>query len=733
MTRRFRLPRRRHLIAGLLAIILAGGVVIGFLGHSRPAIAGFGGSWPNPDCSYTSDGRCGNVGYFSGLQPFPQQSNNIAGVLPNVYNYTDEQNASYSGSWSFPGPGSPYYSTNGMTPGVAANNFIAFINFLLTGPNPLGCTLTNPSPAADFAVDGGTNPNAGCWRWRREKLGAAFLVLTMMGGKYTDYPGSAGPPADGPGFVFGNNVQTGFNAAVAAFPQWAQDVRQEDADGLVNWDMQRTFTAGTPDSTSIDFGHDVAQFENTIGQTNMTMDFHSAGGKEYIINRSCGNTWFRFTPPFPTLPVGFNMNLSATPVTAQVVPGQTGTISVSIKNTSGNGSASNPGRLQVQLPGANVTAPCGVSCSDANQQPLTFGDTGNGFSNTSGIGGVSGSNWFWNTTSFPDGTFSSAQLTFSVPAGAPPGGSITFDVYYNPGDQSGSTLHTTVTIAISSLRYPSVIGQGSDIHAGGGICSQPQSPGNIDTNVNAGSLGGYVVSASGTIGVIGTNNSAGDSSLRLGPNGGYSQVCRPDLYGYVTAHIPAGAAWTPANPATTYLLSSPLPGEVNFTLPNGEVRNVAYILGDIHINGQLNRPLTIVASGQVWIEGDISRIGGTNRYNAPALGIISDGNTIIQCGCGTDRHIDAMIFSDSTIDTCYTAPPGLPWTPGHCDNTLYLSGYIMAKDVYLHRLGPLNQSGAQPGEVITMDPTLYLNPPFGFSDVIDNFNLNGQGERAPLF
>jgi hypothetical protein len=34
-----------------------------------------------------------------------------------------------------------------------------------------------------------------------------------------------------------------------------------------------------------------------------------------------------------------------------------------------------------------------------------------------------------------------------------------------------------------------------------------------------------------------------------------------------------------------------------------------------------------------------------------------------------------------------------------------------------------------------MDPNLYLNPPFGFDDSVDNPNgtINGQGERPPLF
>jgi hypothetical protein len=32
-----------------------------------------------------------------------------------------------------------------------------------------------------------------------------------------------------------------------------------------------------------------------------------------------------------------------------------------------------------------------------------------------------------------------------------------------------------------------------------------------------------------------------------------------------------------------------------------------------------------------------------------------------------------------------------------------------------------------------MNPALYLNPPFGFDDATDNPQLNGQGERSPLF
>jgi hypothetical protein len=680
----------------------------------KSALAGFGAPWPAPDCTDTNDGRCTNVGYFSGLSPFPDYSypNNVSDVLPNTYNYTDPKSGA-GGTWSFPGPGSPYYSVDGMAPGVAAGNFEAFINSYLNAPNPGGCVLSQPNPSADMAANNGTNPNTGCWAWRREKLGAAFLVLTMLGGKYDAYPGSAGPPATGPPFVFGNNVLTGVNDAIAAFGLWAQEVTQADADGYVDWDAQRNFPSGDPDTTSEDYGHDVATFRNTIGQTNMFIVFSNPGGGQYNLNRSCGNTWGAFTPV--NVPLGYQMKLTANALNNQVAPGQTGTIDLGLHNTGPNPTVS--GTLQVQLPGgSDVVQPCMASCADPNQPPLTFGTTARGYRTVgSGIPGVNGPDWYWDTGPFPVSANSTGSLTFNVPPNAPPG-NLTFTIYYSPADQNGTVISTTVTFQILPIRYPSVVGLNSDVNAGGGLCGGALSDGSVIAHPMADSYGEYVDSAAGT-GTINNFPPGGSEALNLGLHGGYAQVCREDLFQEAQDYMASGGSYTPHG-AGTYDI--------------GSWGGVNYISGNSYICGTINALTTIVQlSGTLHIGGGGCPTNTLDLTNAsfaagqlPSLGIIASGDIVIEAPV---THIDVYLFADGAIDTCDTS------SGGNCDNILTVNGFLMAQNIAFQRLGPLGSTGSQLGEQISLNPQIYLNPPPLFTSAADNIVLQGQGERSPLF
>jgi hypothetical protein len=733
--------KRRRLAVVILTV---GSVLVSTFGYLRQASAVV--DPPICTAAYEAlDGRCMNQSYFSGIDFDRNTMQNVFGSPTNpplgsgnYYTYVDSLGSDGINQWDFP----PNVD-NGVP--NAAQNFINFIHAYLFNQTyaystaVAGCSfpnsLTPPSPGYTVAT------STTCDKFRIRMIGAAYLVLTMMGGKYTQY--SVGSVFNnGP---YSNAVQNGVYDAQQEFNTWSQEILQTDAAGNINWNQIASAPNGHPNTGASDYDHDVQMFQQTA-EVRHAIVFNNPTG-QYIINRRCANSFGSVAPLAPLADMNMQTSLgglydsTGKPVTG-LVPGANYTIHPEVFNT--GGAASNIVYLELKTP-ANTT---NVSI-DAAKAP---NGTGSGWSgvnncqpnypaaNVSGSppGTCAGAHWWWRYNNIPASSpFIDQAATFQVSAAAPLGSTICFqsDVAHqtiaNPTDPNNYTVSTVNCYQVASPRYPSVVGGGSDIHAGGGICDGPQNYGIIDTNPNAGSLGEYVVSASGTIGSMGSNNSAGDTSLRLGDTGSYSTACRPDLYGYAINHLPAGAAWTSVPVGSSYNLASPLPGEVTVNLPYGVVQHVAYISGDIGIYGQLNRALTVITSGQVSIDNDITRTGGSNRTNATGLGIIANGNVNFQCGCGSNRNVDAMIFSDSAIDTCYSG--SFP-SPPHCDNSLTVHGMLMANELLLHRLGAIDQPGAQAGEIVVMDPTLYINTPYFFDSGADDVGqMSGQGTRPPLY
>ena len=681
-----------------------------------------------PDCSTIQFGRCLNSGYFTdlstGLPPLDCAAldgscDNAVGhetLLPAFYFYSDPVGTPVS-QFAFPNASDPNYGVvNGMPPGVAAKHFIALINSYLNAPNPGGCTLAQPNPPLDVAQDSSLNPYAGCYAWRREVVGAAFLVLTMTGGPYTAYPGSAGPPASGPGFIFGNNLQTGVNDAKVQFANWATLVTEADAAGDVNWDETQNLPAGIVNSYSADFGHDVAAYASRLPDLAQMIVFSSASGT-YEINRFCSNVEGTLSSLSQIL--GYNVGLTATGTVSEILPGQTGTIDLSLTNSGLNPAA--PGALQVQLPGAGVAEPCLSSCSDPGQTTLTSGETSQGFrSGGSEVPGVSGAGWYWDTPGLAVGGVSSGSLTFTVPTTAVPGSIITFQVYYYPADAGGSVAQATVQFKVEDIAYPSVVGLNGDVHAGGGLCGAAQSTGNVQGNPLGASYGQYGVSASGSISGFGSNGAFDNTMLNLGQTGSYVQICQPDLYAAAQNYLAAGGAGAVTTGSGVYDISS--------------WKGVHYITGNANICGTVNNPTTIVQqSGTLTIGGNGCPKSGitltntpTPRSAAPSLGIIAGPLTSIAIAANVTQ-VDAYLFSEGSINTCDTT-----WG-GTCNSTLTVNGFVMGHDLQLRRLGSGN--GAEVAEKITLNPQIYLNPPqfFDANSASGGLQLQGLGERPPLF
>jgi hypothetical protein len=677
------------------------------------AVAVHAASFP-PDCSIVRVGRCLNVGYFTGLDAGMPPLNQSVGhntLFPSVFFYSDPAGTPAS-TWAYPQASDPTYGTGNKLPaGASAQHFIAFIHSYLYAPSPggPGCVLSQPNPPVDIAQNNGVDPDTGCAAWRRDVIGAAFLVLSMSGGQYTAYPGSPGPPPMGPQFVFGNNTQVGVADAKIQFNNWAALVTEADAAGDVNWDKTENLPIGTVDSYSDDFGHDVSAYSASFTDLGQMIVFSSKSGN-YEINRYCSNVEGALNPLSQIL--GYNVNLTAAGSSPTVVPGQTGTIDLSLRNSGPN--PSDPGALQVMLPPAKVTKPCAFSCNDTNQSGLTSGQTAQGFRTAgSQVPGDNGANWYWDTSSFADSAFSTGSLMFKIPANAAPG-PLTFDIYYYPADPNGQIAEATVTFTVVPISFPAVVGLNGDVHAGGGTCGGNLSPGYVAGNVSGGSFAAYAVSATGLVSNFGSDS--GHNDLTLGANGNYSEVCETDLY----QGAENGFGIVPAMVLSANSAVSPY--------DIADWSGTYFIKGNVYLSDSkpVSNKMTIVSlGGSVYVTKPITLAGAKYLPSGlPSVGIIAADNIEISAAATT---VDAYLFADGEIDTCQTGT-------GSCLSTLTVDGFLMGDNILFDRLGPANSVGSVVAEKVTLNPALYIDPPTFFdAKSIDNLGLVGEGERPPLF
>jgi hypothetical protein len=429
------------------------------------------------------------------------------------------------------------------------------------------------------------------------------------------------------------------------------------------------------------------------------IEFNNPDGTQLRIDRHCSNMFGAMEGLAPaSLPdqdmrpsLGTVVDSAGNPVSS-FTPGGTYTINLSLANF---GTATSE-IAKLELRQANNTtmismdneaAPYGFG-HQINRLPFFLCQVGYPFAyvvNSAGTPVCQDNHWSWRYNLIPGGYSSITQkATFQVSASA--SGSICFQAdsirehKSNPSDPANFSVSSVLCLPVGNIKYPSVQGLQSDIHAGGGACGSGLSgSGIINTHPSAGSFGDYVVSAVGSISNIGSNGSVGDPSLRMGSNGGYKEVCRPDLYAGAQANMPSGASWQGGG---LKILDSSFAGAPDITMDG--TKAVAYMTGPVTLHGNWtqNYPLTLVVNGSVTIDQDINvSFGPTDRNDMPSVGIIASGPIDIQTGA---TKVDAMLFSDSGIDTCFTAvhPVGL-----ECDNSLTVYGFLMAPSILLHRLG----------------------------------------------
>ena len=241
---------------------------------------------------------------------------------------------------------------------------------------------------------------------------------------------------------------------------------------------------------------------------------------------------------------------------------------------------------------------------------------------------------------------------------------------------SPDTASGTVTLCytVYIIHKPVVVGNGSDIHAGSGVCGLASNPGSVIGQGD--SKGEYVVSAQGGISNFGSNGTGTSSAASIAS---YQPVtlCRPNL----------------VNVATTFYSQHPTdvtlvaPSGLPYSLDNLNLTDVAqgnkgviYINGDVTISGgTVSRKLTIFSTGTITISGNIALANSTAARNMqPSLGLIATNGINIT---GAAKQVDAYMFSNGTINTCSAGP---------CNNTLGVRGFLMAKTLSLRRQGPPN-------------------------------------------
>jgi hypothetical protein len=548
----------------------------------------------------------------------------------------------------------------------------------------------------------------------QNRTGAEFIIDTMLGDN------SPGDPAD----------------AHVREPLWEQAVRYYDSQGWVNWNDTQSSAfnsywqgnnGGGPEP------NDDAWYDQNVSGDAIT--FHKPGGGFYILRKECAN-------PLGTLDglalPDFNLDgdlvpspgtpaFETAPGTGIIEPGLY-SLTPSVRNTKANPSEAfamevafsccayaPESRTYMQMQAIGSVPPA----TGFSRRPPDPGPCAVGFVNC----------WHWDYGNGVGGGVTSVinnGAIFNIPAAAPEGAHLCVYLVISPKDQTGATLvKGPFCYNVHHPRYPGVVGNNSDIHAGGGVCGQalqPASQGFIAGLPAAGSKGEYVVSASAVNGINGLkSNGTGADSLRVGQNGDYAQSCRPDLVKVGNAYITAGGG------------HSTIAGSVSVTNMSG----VYWVNGgDIHLTGGIiSHRVTIfhAGGGNVYIDGNIQIDGANHALNPndpdnsiPSLGIISSNGILIS---NAVTRVDAYMFADGAIDTC--TPQGV--LGNACNSTLVVNGFVMSQSLALHRLGPAGSNGQQVGERINMTPQIYINPPKLFDASVDDILLQGQGERQPLF
>ncbi len=640
----------------------------------------------------------GSVGYTlgSGVPVAKAAPGSCAPPFPifgrcDAFDYWTNTFTHLEGSWMYehgmrPGTENPWW-----VPGdpniVDANSFISQIqtdlyrDFSACVPRDGVLTGTQMAPNCQFQ--------------KKRAQYAAFLILTMLGHPGTDP-------------LLGGNIVSGVAYAKTQFALWSSFVQQY-ASGVipgasVNWNVMYPFGQGTVINSLIS-GNGTEAIITTFANegTLSSIVFRHPDGTTYIIKLMCGNATGSLAP-FPDFIVegGIRSGVGTPLPGGAIIQGPQYQVD-SYAYWAGGALPPPPGVITLTVPPQvtpNLTTLAGYGgVWNPATRTVTYGNLNLGL------------------VSPGPGNAAHRFLDWTLNAGVPDQTIVTFSAVVSPSNRSGGSAGPyTISYEAVSPRYPQVIGSSGDVHAGGGLCGQAQTTGNVTGHSSSASLTEYVLSANGTINNFGSNNVAGGTTASLGRTGNYYSICRPDLAAVAQSYFQAGQPYT-ALPGGNFDLASLPASPTGIYIHNGG--------GNISLHGTFNRKITIVSfTGTVTINGNIILDGPANAgSNVPSLGIISAGDIIIN---GAATRVDAYLFSNGTINTCAQG------NVAACRNILTVNGFLMSRNLSFRRLGVALGPIINPAERINLTGQIYLNPPKFFDVAADLNLLQNQGEKPPL-
>jgi hypothetical protein len=485
----------------------------------------------------------------------------------------------------------------------------------------------------------------------QQQVGAEFIIQTMRGGTVH----AAATPAE--------------------IDDWEARVRYASAQGWIDWNPPVNGVLKNNFSYSINsyyqFPRTTADPRDYAGLYNddaffsesdtvPAIVFRNGGTFYYALKQLCANP-LGSLPGLPGLPKVPAFNLTAT------LTGPTATNLSGVKYLE-------PGKTYTFDPGAsnassNASGQYTLSINNPSAANFTMGPP---------------ATLKWDESALGASGVRVRSIPVTVSAGAANGaGPFCFHSHVTPSDLAGGSVDSpSLCYMIYKVLKPVVIGQGSDVHAGSGLCGPSYTtPGSGYVNGQGDSKGEYVVSAGGLSTPFGSNGSSTSPTTSITDYLSLT-LCRPNLVNVASAFVSLHPAEvTKPGGGSPYTLTLDALNALDLLYNNG----VIYIPGDLVISPGgtevVARKLTIYATGNITINSNIRLSGGdTARVDQPSLGLIA-GNGINISGAAT--QVDAYMFSNVFINTCYTASTT-------CDNTLNVRGFLMSKTLQLRRIGPLN-------------------------------------------
>lgn len=629
------------------------------------------------DCTTTIFDRCIKQGYFTGAQD--QDDIPLSFPLPNVYGYSDScyPAASIITKWSFPevtGP-NPCNSTRNQ---AYTEAFIKLIKAHLDN-------YANP----DDPYTAITNYDQPTGHARRNGLAAAMYIDTMMGVQGNATWGKIewnGACAFGDWWskCYKGSMDNGVIKAHSLFDQWAERVRLYDQKGLINWNGEESYTAGSPNSGGMNAGTDIGWHKmTTAGAKSNIIIFYSPvdGRRLFGINRDCGNLVGNLEP-LDDINKGFELTPSSQKPSL---------------------SPDEEAPTSATFAGNKITVATDLGISSVKRVTVTkryYVEKLGGDLTSDADDIVLNSATMVSVVDIPiAGLTLATDAGVTLPSGLSAGDQVCVTISVNPKSgkvNSGgifsepSAAYTSAPACTRISNKPYVVFSGNDVKAGGGVEGSADCASHIagiGLFKNASNQGSSVQLAAFALGAINGVNTAAYASTAAGANptvngltfanfNNYGSTCTHNFFADKDDDAPT---WTGTiGAAEKYKATGPVTlGTMN--IANGQ-HAFLYVTGNVNITGN------ITADQGPW----------TDRSQIPSFYVIATGNITISNN--VKEIAGVFVAQTGAIYTC--SEGGVPVVPdqlfSNCGNQLVVNGAFIAKTVVFGRAyGSLRNSASE--------------------------------------